>query len=172
MSRGFITGLPRSRTHWFAEYFSHYCPSYHEPTNGILSKDELYQMIDNQCVISDSALFITDVFERYPNVPVVVIERDTDDVWESLCDYFESQGLPTPSYDFLLKQKTAVDQIKGLRVSFDEINGRLPEITRHFGFEYDEEWGEALKGVNSQVLKLTANPESYDLWGVFEGLVA
>ena len=167
---GFITGMPRSRTHWFAEYFSHYCPAYHEPLNGIKSKKEFYKLVDGGCIVSDSGLFITD-FESRWNVPTLVIDRPLIDVQNSLNNYFERQGLEKPSGELLARQYAEVKKIKGKRVNFSDINEKLKEITNFFGFDYDEDYSNKFMAVNSQVKELKADAQSYLLWDKFKTLV-
>lgn len=166
---GFITGLPRSRTKWFAEYFDGIdgVDAYHEPLNGIKSRQEFYDLVKEGCVVSDSALFITDFQDAFPDVPTVIIERDIDEVFDSLCAYFDEQGYPKPSYEFLVHQKEAVDQLEGLRIPYNEIDSRLEEIHSHLGIPYNEEYAQRVASENLQIPILIADSESYLVWEGF-----
>lgn len=167
------TGLPRTRSRWAAEYFDgiENVIGLHEPTNGLKSKQEFYDLMENdqpeQVVISDSGIFITDFQERYPDTKTVIIERDTEDVFKSLCDYFNEQGYSRPSMKFLHDQKAAVDALEGLRVRYEDINKRLPEIHEYFGIPYDALYADRMTARNLQIPVLTVDVESYKLWGAF-----
>jgi hypothetical protein len=163
--RGFITGLPRSRTKWFAEYFDGIpgITGYHEPLNGMKTKQDFYNLVDNGCIISDSGLFITDFQDRY-DLPTVIIERDIDDVYESLKVYFDDQGYPEPSYAFLQQQQAAVDKLSGLRVAYDDIDASMESIHAHLGIPYSPEYAERMALSNLQIPVLITDVGSYELW--------
>jgi len=162
---GFITGLPRSRTKWFADYFDGIpgVTAYHEPLNGLRSKREFYDIVDRGGIIVDSGLLITDFQERY-NLPTVIIERDIDAVFDSLCRYFEAQGLPLPNRLSLDLIKEGVDALQGLRIAFEDIDARMAEIHRHLGVPFDAEYAARMAGDNRQVEQLQVNTDSWLLW--------
>ena len=166
MASGFITGYPRSRTRWFADYFDGIdgVTAYHEPLNGMRSKREFYDLVETGCIVSDSGLFITDFQERYPSIPTLVIERDIDDVYQSLCVYFDEQGFPEPSMEYLVHQREALSNIQGLRVNFNDINERLPEINAYFNVPYNDNYAQMMITKNLQIPVLTVTQESFELW--------
>lgn len=173
MTQFFITGLPRCRTKWFAEYFSGidgvFC--YHEVLNGLRSKEDFYHamtapgfdFIGN----SDSGLYITDFADRWPDAPVVIIDRDVNEVFESLTRYFREQGYPDPNYDFLLEQKQAVEALGGFRVAYEDINKRLPEIHDYIGIPFDDGYAGQVADENLQIPVLNTDVDSYLLWRDF-----
>tara|TARA_R110000782_G_scaffold193068_2_gene282692 strand:+ start:10291 stop:10791 length:501 start_codon:yes stop_codon:yes gene_type:complete len=161
---GFITGLPRSRTKWFADYFGGLVPSFHEPLNGMRSKNEFYNLVKSGCVISDSGLFLTDFQKRFSGVPTVIIERNAEDVFESLVDYFEDQEFPRPSWKVTLEHKAEIDKIKGLRIPFESINDRLEEIHELFNIPFSQDYADKMTVQNLQIPVLTTDVESFKVW--------
>ena len=135
-----ITGLPRSRTKWFAEYFTA-CghPCVHEGMNGCESVDEYEDLMGRYEGNSDCGI------PFYPfDGKTVIIERNYDDVLDSLYQYFGDVNL------MMLKGK--LDKLKGLRVKFEDINDRLKEIHEYcVGDTYSEEIAERYKNMNIQV---------------------
>tara|TARA_R110000868_G_scaffold146818_2_gene367825 strand:+ start:1057 stop:1560 length:504 start_codon:yes stop_codon:yes gene_type:complete len=166
MASGFITGFPRSRTRWMADYFDgiHGVTAYHEPLNGLSSKDQFYKIVDTGCIISDSGLFITDFQERYSGIPTLIIERDIDDVYQSLCVYFDEQGLPEPSMEYLVIQQEELSKMSGWRVSFDDIDEKLPEINEYFNVPYNDDYAQMMIAQNLQIPVLTVTPKSFRVW--------
>ena len=120
MQSFFITGMPRSRTKWFSEYFTMTgAPCIHDAI-GYCSRADVYALVEAGVGISDSGMWITDLLEVFPDVPVVVIDRDCAEVEVAL----GAIGLP---YHPLLKQGSA-DVKNSLRVPFRDINNRIEEI--------------------------------------------
>ncbi len=142
-----ITGLPRSRTKWFSEYFTA-CgyPCAHEGINGCASLDEYDNKMKNYDGNSDSGLAF------YPfDGKTVIIDRDYDQVLRSLYPYFGDVNL------ILLKQK--INELKGLRIKFEDINNRLKEIHEYcVGSTYNKEIAYRYKKMNIQV-----NMKSYQI---------
>jgi hypothetical protein len=168
----FITGLPRSRTKWFSEYFTGlknvYC--YHEALNGCESKDHfdirMRAPFAKHVGNSDSGLMITDFQQRFM-APTVIIERDLDEVAESLSKQFgallfeEGEGRK-----HLEKNKAQLDRLTGLRIPFDEIDERLQEIHEYLvPVPFDEEHAQTLINRRIQVDNLSVNLRSYRIWG-------
>lgn len=90
MNPFFITGLPRSRTAWFANLFTHkdsYC--FHEATLRCNTPDDLRQIMQSRpekyVGNSDSGipLFWNALNDRFPFIPVVVVQRDIEDAMRS-----------------------------------------------------------------------------------------
>ena len=161
---GFITGLPRSRTKWFAEYFNSLVTAYHEPLNGMTAKQQFYDLVQSKCLISDSGLYITDFQQRYPDVPTVIIERDLSEVYSSLCNFMDNIGCLHPSLDFLLLQKKELDKLKGLRVPYSQINEKLESIHKYLKIPFSQDHLDRMIAVNVQVSEVTRNIRSYHLW--------
>lgn len=167
----FITGLPRSRTKWFSEYFTGlkdvFC--YHEALNGCESKDHfdirMRAPFAKHIGNSDSGLMITDFQQRFM-APTVIIERDIDDVSVALAHQFgaglfeEGEGRR-----HLERHKAMMDKLSGLRIPYDEINGRLQEIHEYLvPVPFDSEYAEKLINKHIQVDNLTVNLRSYRVW--------
>ena len=165
---GFITGLPRSRTKWFAEYFNSLVTAYHEPLNGMTDKQQFYDLVQSKCLISDSGLYITDFQQRYPNVPTVIIERDLLQVYSSLCNVIDNmEELHSIFLDLLLKQKKQLDKLDGMRVPYSQINEKLETIHKYLKIPFDQDHADRMTATNVQVSEITVNIKSiksYQLW--------
>jgi len=157
--RGFITGLPRSRTHWFAQYFDGIegVTAHFEPLNGMRSKQAFYDLVETGCIISDSGLYITD-FERF-GLPTVIIERDIGAVYESLLRVFGRLN-----YSILEDQAAKLAKLSGLRVPFEDINARMEEIHNYLGVPFNAEYADRMVGLNLQVSEIAGDVESFELW--------
>ena len=166
----FIASLPRTRTHWLAQYFNGMpgVTCYHELLNGLHTKQAFYDAMEAPGEIgnSDSGLFLTDFQERWPDAPTLIVERPVEDVYSSLCAYFEQQGHPRPSMQFLMQQKRIVDSLKGLRIQYSELDKRLSDIHQYFGIPFDEVYAKRMAKINLQIPVLTTDIDSYKLWGV------
>lgn len=167
---GFVTGLPRSRTYWFSQYLGGIpgvC-AYHEALNGCLSKGHFYGLMERKdyahVIDCDSGLVVSDYDKKWPDAPVVVIRRDPDEVFDSLCRFFEEQGYPHPNYEFLMAQEEAIEATQGLHVAFAEINCHLPAIHEHLGIPYDAEYAESMTEQVLNMPKLEVDVNSYLLW--------
>ena len=169
----FITGLPRSRTKWFADYFDGIdgFKGIHEPLNGCPSKEAFYTLAGRgDVVISDSALHITDFQQRFPDHKTVIIERDIDEVFGSLKRFFASQGLPLPSYEHLKHQAAETFALDGLRVRFEDIDDRLEEIHEYLGVPYNLLYAKFMGSQNIQMPSLSVDDvsvSSYEMWAPF-----
>lgn len=120
MNSFFITGLPRSRTKWFSEYFTQAgAPCIHEAT-GFCTESDVFSLVEAGVGISDTGLWSIDLAEKYPDVPLVVIRRALCDVKEAL----EAIGLPW--HDILLLALNVPRA--ALVVDYDDIDDRLEEI--------------------------------------------
>lgn len=165
----FITGLPRCRTKWFSDYFDGIdgIDAEHEPLCGLRAKQEFYDLVESGVISSDSGLFLTDFQERWPDHKTVIIERDIEDVFKSLCAFFEEQGYAEPSMSFLLRQKEALDGMKGLRVPYGQIDESMPAIHAYLNIPYDKDYHASMQVQNLQIPVLIPDVESYELWTKF-----
>lgn len=128
----FITGLPRSRTAWFAAFMSASgYPCYHEAINGCKSIQEYKDKIKNKSD-STTAFGLMDI----PlNRPVLIIHRK-----EKHPDEFDS---------FYEKLK----DIKGLHVDFDDINDKMPDIFKFLtGSNIDSELFDLFKSIKIETM--------------------
>jgi len=116
----FITGLPRSRTKWFSEYFSAAgAPCIHDPV-GYCTRSDVYELVEAGVGISDSGLWVTDLVKKYPEVPVVVIERNVTESLHAL----EAIGIPWSPY--IVRALNKVEN--SLRVAYRDIDRKIEEI--------------------------------------------
>ena len=94
-----ITGLPRTRTAWLANLFTaNNAICFHEPSNDFRSLEEMKSYFDTlpyQYVgISDSSIpFYWDFFKKIPAQKMVIVNRDENEVLNSLLK-FTNAGLP------------------------------------------------------------------------------
>lgn len=168
----FITGLPRSRTKWFADYFSGLNDTvcWHEAMNGCHStNDFLWKMtrlpfthIGN----SDSGLMYTNFQQWFMGAPTVVIERDFEDVLESLEHMFgEDFCTEGDMRKVLTTQAEKLKSVQGKRIPFDEINDRIQEIHEYLvSVPFDDEYAQEMINQNLQVNSLTVDLASYQMW--------
>ena len=100
----FIIGLPRSRTCWLANFFTYgnsFC--YHELSKICYSKPEKFNLLvdtikNNEAEfvgISDSGLpiMLDSLMIKFPKAKIVVIERDKNEVVESLKSFLPKNRL-------------------------------------------------------------------------------
>ena len=129
----FITGLPRSRTAWFAEYFD----LLHEGLMHCRSLEDYYEKVDESKGDSDTALFFKwfEIAEHYNNPPLLIVMRNSKDVENSLAKF----GMEFNSdYAISCLSNIIRNYDNTMLVPFDEINDRLPEICLFFGVPYDK----------------------------------
>ena len=155
-----ITGLPRSRTAWFAAYFTatgNKCA--HEPFAKCRTEEEVDSVKSRYEGISDSFM----VFVPYTGKQVI-IERDKEEVRKSL---FHKFGMDIDLTDGLLEVALEKMQfIDGLRVKYSDINDRLQEIHEYcVDTPYDEDTGNLFKDLNIQVNKMTVTKEFKEIVG-------
>lgn len=96
MSKPFlITGLPRSRTAWMAEFMSNGgCVCQHEPLAKLSDISQLRRVFNSYAGISDSgaSLFLSWIMENI-NPHTVIIDRQIDEVEQSLSNIgFKDDG--------------------------------------------------------------------------------
>lgn len=170
MSMFFIASLPRTRTYWLAQYFNGLTGvvCHHELLNGLLTKQAFYDEMERTDVDhignSDCALYATDFQQRWPDAPTLIVERDIDEVFASLQKAFANWGFPPPRKDILLEQQEALENVRGMRVPYEELNEYLPKIHEYFGIRFNPMWAELLVQANLQLASVTPCMESYLLW--------
>jgi hypothetical protein len=129
-----VTGLPRSRTLWM----SHFLPDcVHEVAHRLNSVDDLNRIPFG---ISDSGLgfFLKEILEDL-KVPTVIIDRDPEEVEESLCKMLPH--MPATNYCGLLGDFLAAWQHHPLVlcIRFHDLDARMAEVCAHLGLPYDWE---------------------------------
>lgn len=111
----YITGLPRSRTAWFAAFMTasgH--PCYHEAVIGCKSLPEYYDKIRS---MSDSTTGLG-ILPKLDNRPTLAITGRVDRATEFAgCSRSQMESL-----------EEAQASLAGLSVPFEEIDGRIEEI--------------------------------------------
>jgi len=160
----FITGLPRSRTAWFAFYFNQVpgVECVHEMLNICTSKEQFYQSMEVDGIVgnSDSGLFISDFQQRWPNAPVVIIERPLEDVRTSL----RNIGLPVP-HGLLERAQVRIDALDGFRVAFGDIDAKLKDIHEWLvPVPFDARVANDAIDINCQLKEITGSVEAYRVW--------
>jgi len=106
---------------------------------------------------SDSALCLTK-FQEVFKAPTLIIERDREEVLESLLNLFGRHMIVIHLVDLMISHLRDLD---GLRIPFNEIDLRLEEIWQHcIGDGYDPERGNTMKMQNIQTKEIWGNPES------------
>ena len=132
MNNFFITGLPRSRTSWMANFFTHantYC--FHELSNEapdyIQIRDILTNRLEEYKGISDCLLpfYFEPLAETLENVRLLVIERDFGEVVESFLKWAKNEN-------YVELQDIIVGQLKKLKEKLDYIKGRYEHMIVNF----------------------------------------
>lgn len=162
---GFLTGLPRSRTLWFAKYFDGIdgVSGLHEATNNCKSRQEFYDRMSDGVINCDSGLFITDWRKRWVDARTVVIRRAIHEVVRSLleCGIPVNRGIT----ELLEYQEHVMDSVSGLHVDYNDINRRLPEIHQHLtDVEFEPKYAQKMCDTNIQLDEISGDIDSYRLW--------
>ena len=112
----FVTGLPRSRTAWFSEFLP---DCLHEGMTGCYTYKEYMDKLSSGD--SSSGLMYFPLRKFFPNAPLVIVERDLDDVANSL----QSINLLTDSvYQGLKITQRLLNKMDGYRVDFYNLDVR------------------------------------------------
>lgn len=178
----FVTGLPRSRTAWLANFLTcgeSFC--FHEAIRDADSLDDLKKMLSNSKYrytgSSDSSLplFADKVLKIFPDSRLVVIERDSNEVLNSL-----SKAFPEFTSQKIDPQKTmelmvnALKQFKSkynpLVIQYEELNDvnvcrklwnyLLPDI------EFDYERWKLLNLLKVDIQKTKYMKQIKDRWDI------
>ena len=93
----FITGLPRSRTSWLANFFTYndsFC--FHEATRFCSSMNDLKELMQSHSASNignaDPALLyiMDDLVKQFPSAKIVLIERELHETVDSFIDFYTS----------------------------------------------------------------------------------
>ncbi len=162
MNNFFITGLPRSRTAWFARYFTDagvLC--FHEAMKGVCDRDEYWQKMSNPDYRfignSDCGLYLGGYRE---GSPLIVIERDIDEVEESLrlIGIFGVRSV-------LEEGRDAIERMDGLHILFEDIDVRLEEIHQYcVDTPFSEPRAKDYINMNIQLHEIVPDVESIRVW--------
>lgn len=162
----FITGLPRSRTKWFARYFTAHPRTYcfHELLNRLDTPIQFYDVMERQrgdlwVGNSDCGLGITDFQERWPDAPTVIIERPLEEVSASL----SRVGIEVTD-DMLEWFMSLLTPLEGLRVPFYDVDNRLEEINDYVGVPFHAHIAEQYKRMRIADETITGRPDALKAW--------
>lgn len=151
----FVIGLPRSRTAWLANFLTyddHFCS--HEGINGCRSIEEFTTKLGSDGD-SGTSMMVFDMNTLFPDAPIVIIERNVKHAIEYAQKEF---GFYEP--DIFYRAKEKLDKIDGLRIQYDDIDNRLPEIWDHLiGKGFDKRRADMLVKFNIQI----SDPYDFDL---------
>jgi len=144
----FLTGLPRTRTAWFSEYLD----CFHEGIEGCSTYSEYVNKLGDSGD-SSSLLMYFPLREYFPDSPLVIVERDIDDV----CDSLENIGLFDDRVYWVLKQAQGLlNKMDGVRVDYNslDIKGIWEYLT---GMEFDKKRADEYEMRNIQ--KVNRHPD-------------
>lgn len=142
----FVIGLPRSRTAWLANFLTQEQFCYHEGLNNCCSITEYKKKLGDDGD-SSTGLMLLDMNNDFPDAPKVIIEGR---VKEAIDYGYKTYGHYDPDYVNYLNER--MNEIKGLRINFDDIDDMLPKIWGHLiGTPYDKKRGEMLKRMSIEV---------------------
>lgn len=151
----FVLGLPRSRTAWLANFLTYgdkFC--FHEGINGCRSIDEFKSKLGPNGD-SGTSMMLFDMNALFPDAPIVIIERDPIHVIEYVKETFD-----LCESEVLYRAKEKLDKIDGLRIQYEDINNKLPEIWEHLiGEGFNKKRADMLIKLNIQV----SDPYDFDL---------
>ena len=143
----FVIGLPRSRTAWLANFLTHEKHCFHEGLDDCYNIDQYRQKLGRNHGDSSTGLMLLDMNKEFPDAPKVIIEGR---VKEAIDYGYKTYGHYNPDYIDHLNQR--MHRIEGMRVQFDDIDKKLPEIWQHLiGTPYDEKRGELLQRMKIEV---------------------
>lgn len=147
MSNFFIIGLLRSRTAWLANFMTYgksFC--YHEGINGCNSMEEYRAKIGSGGDSGPSCIMI-DYKKYFPKAKKLIIENDPVKSISFLQKTYGIDGVPEVE-----RLSTILDGMEGMRVKFESINDRLPEIWAYLSDEpYNKLRGDMLIKLNVQM---------------------
>jgi|TARA_R100000655_G_scaffold100423_1_gene144856 hypothetical protein len=128
-----ITGLPRSRTAWLANYLtvgSSFC--YHEGLKNCFDIGDLRMMKKAPYTgnsDSSAVFFIDEMKTLFPDMKIVIIDRDYKDVLKSIVKEYDG---PFVKY-IISATKTSKEytqkHYEHMLVNYNDINERIDEIT-------------------------------------------
>lgn len=165
MNNYFITGLPRSRTAWLANFMcsgDSFC--FHEGLRGCKTPEDFEAKLNTgHCFTGNSdsgQMFMRTLMSR-PDAPVLIVERDIHEVIDSLADI----GLYNGDVRLLLVEMSRqMHRIKGMRVKFDEIPGALEDIWTYLvDLPFDKQRAEQLNTLNVQTTDYSGDDFSLGL---------
>ncbi len=173
MHNFFITGLPRTRTSWFAALLTNgnsFC--FHEPTKTCKNSFEIHDLLSNRPEqykgVSDCLVpfYYEPLADTLRNHRLVFIERDFDEVVLSLLKWIRSD----------INEDDLLRQLKSLQSKIEYIKGRYEH--RSFSFNdldkpsvVEEIWYYCIPGMSFDrqrydmlnQLKIEPHAEKYDL---------
>ena len=156
----FVTGLPRSRTFWMAQYLSMAgAPCHHEYLAHCTSREQFYNEMEGGAGNSDCGLFLTDFQTRWPHARTLVIERPIEEVAASL----ERLGMQTDSLPWM---KSEISRLKGLRVPYHKINALIRPIHEFLipHVPFNPALAERMARVNLQSELSSPSPLALGVW--------
>lgn len=151
----FVIGLPRSRTAWLANFLTKERFCYHEGFDNCNTIQEYKNKLGPDKGDSSTGLMLLNMKEEFPGCPIVIIEND---LRKSAHYAYKTYGY----YDinFIEYLNDCLNNVDGLRVKYDDIDQRLPEIWEHLiGTEYDSERAELLKSLKVEI----KDPHAFNL---------
>jgi hypothetical protein len=123
-----IVGMPRSRTYWFSK---------------LLTEGDVHCFHDyhayNYPIPLRKHLFNSSFTPWLPHTgKIVVIERDRREAQESFLNFVENPDYRHIESIFDACETSLKDMDAGLRIDYNDVNERLPEIIDYIGLECDQ----------------------------------
>ena len=167
----FVASLPRTRTYWLSQYFSSLpgVRCYHELLNGLATRQQFYDAMerdtDEITGNADCGLYITDFHTRWPDAPVLIVDRAVEDVHASLAACLPRWGYEVPAVAQLEEQRAALASVTAMHVPFNRLDEYLPEVHEYLGLPaYDPVNATIMSQQNLQMPDLVASVDSFRLW--------
>ncbi len=144
----FVAALPRSRTAWLSVFLSQ--SGIHCFHDGMNKCHTIGEYIDKLGGFGDSStgLHLFNIHELYPSSPIVIIEKSESEI-ESCIEWCD-KTYGGNSRNEVLRQKSLLDGLPGMRVKQSEIDAKLKGIFEYLtGKEYLEIYSD-IKSLNVQ----------------------
>lgn len=175
--QAFIAGLPRSRTYWLSQYFDSHngVKAYHELSMTAGSPEKFAEAMEaDACVVdADVLLVVTDYKERWPDAPLVYVERDLEDSLNATVAYIESRGSKCRRSEVeasLYAGRDYYTEHADITIPYPELDERLPEIHEAFGIPYSEETHAEWSCRNLSRPEIVVKRKTITMWDTSQGV--
>ena len=163
----FITGLPRTRSSWFASFLSSgdtFC--WHEALNGCNSRDDFYSRMRlpgySAVGNADCGLALTD-FQQHFVGKTLIVHRPLDEVVRSL----RGVGIRADAFllDFLKSLQKKQKQLKGWHIKFSDIDRNIEGIHQYLtGKQPDPNRLKLFLNMRVEPAEISGDLESLKVW--------
>ena len=177
MPQAFITGLPRSRTYWMAQYFDSHdnVKAHHELSMMVDSPEEFSEAMEGHPTVInvDALLIVTDYKQKWPDAPVVYVERELEESLNSTIDHLINHGKPYNKEALrhtLHPMRDYYAENADLTIPFPELDDRLPEIHELLGIPYSKDTHQVWMGRKLSTPEIIVKRHTIKMWDTAQGV--